>query len=909
MKARSVLVFFLFFVSIEATVAQDLALLLNLSESSLTINNGEIRSVTIRLENKTNSDFSGRLRVSSGDDLSILSKESEEIQLGAGSSRFISVQIFADNNTKAGQKQISFELFNSNSLSLKTHALIVNVPVVKLVSTKILNTLTFIPEIGAELEIPIRILNRGNTDQKVKVIASFPALGNNDSYDMFLSSQSDTIINIKNKVTPAITRMEELKINIIGMYENGDFFSSQSLMLYSPRSTLRYHLDNRINNQSQNFLTVGVIDMFSVNQSEYLRGHISTQRGETKTAINFDVINWPNNFSVQNTWLEFEQRKFGARLGNINKYGDLNFYGRGGELSFSNVWSGYDLSGGYLSKVYDLFNKNGFDLGNAAWISARRFEEKFNHTITLAKDKDVNYHSDNQLMINAAEMGVNKHLRIGAKLGIGNSTDIQNSDESHKSLMVEASVDSRIDSRFSIHSTNSYSSGYFPGPKRGTINLSQRFIYQLSKQSISANYRFYRFDPQYHQSVPFHTAKTVNHYANIGVAGNLGTWNYNLGPYYTSENGSWNWMNLGEIKTLESATFNGNVNWRHFVSSLSINMQVDAGRSWIRRENVGDWQIRGSLNFNYKDFRLMSTVQKGMFYLYEAYRKNAGERLFRFQLAPSYNKSFFNNTLQLNMGVMYIVDDRASNYLYTSRISYRANNTHFFVNAQLNKYGNYALYQNFQVGITQDLPSFTRTSQERLGRLDLFIFNDENGNGQYDEGDSIAAGYVLYIDGKPFLTDKNGRVVYKKLPPKMYSLDAPARDGWFLQRQSLDLQPKQHLSVNVPLQRSGRISGKVDYQEGNILLEYSVNRVINNLKVIAEGEGGNRNESRTDDRGRFIMFLPPGGYSLSIEGLPENVESINDGQEIEVTSDEAVEGLIFLFKVKEQKIEIKRFSD
>lgn len=38
-------------------------------------------------------------------------------------------------------------------------------------------------------------------------------------------------------------------------------------------------------------------------------------------------------------------------------------------------------------------------------------------------------------------------------------------------------------------------------------------------------------------------------------------------------------------------------------------------------------------------------------------------------------------------------------------------------------------------------------------------------------------------------------------------------------------------------------------------------------------------------------------------------ESINDNQLIEVSVDKIVDGIVFPFKIKEQKVELKRFSD
>src|SRR5690606_30450737 len=129
----------------------------------------------------------------------------------------------------------------------------------------------------------------------------------------------------------------------------------------------------------------------------------------------------------------------------------------------------------------------------------------------------------------------------------------------------------------------------------------------------------------------------------------------------------------------------------------------------------------------------------------------------------------------------------------------------------VSRYGQSNFYQNFQIGITQRLPSFTRTSTERPGNIELLVFKDKNGNGIADTDESPAVNHLVYINNKPFITDQKGQISYKKLPEGVYRIDAPVQDGWFTRGETISLASKERRELAIPLQESGLVRGNVEF--------------------------------------------------------------------------------------------------
>jgi len=116
--------------------------------------------------------------------------------------------------------------------------------------------------------------------------------------------------------------------------------------------------------------------------------------------------------------------------------------------------------------------------------------------------------------------------------------------------------------------------------------------------------------------------------------------------------------------------------------------------------------------------------------------------------------------------------------------------------------------------------------------------------------------------------------------------------------------------LNIPLQRNGNVSGKlsVDYQENK-----SVDGALSlaGINIVFVNDKGAIRSVKTGEQGNYSISLPLGNYKVYPENrtLPLNTSFDSAPQSIAVVSEQNKQVGEIILKVKEKKVEIKRFKN
>src|SRR5690606_34847535 len=124
---------------------------------------------------------------------------------------------------------------------------------------------------------------------------------------------------------------------------------------------------------------------------------------------------------------------------------------------------------------------------------------------------------------------------------------------------------------------------------------------------------------------------------------------------------------------------------------------------------------------------------------------------------------------------------------------------------------NNSTFSTLQAGLSYSLPDGRNVSSEKKGTIELFTFYDNNTNGVYDDGDVPAEGRIVSIGEISFITKKDGKVLYRKVPYGNYDLKIPSQNWYAISPNTLNLDNRD-LTIQIPLQRTGKITGSFYYK-------------------------------------------------------------------------------------------------
>lgn len=894
--------------------------LFRVTDSVIDVSNEQLADITYEVENKGGNSFSGGLHFYVPKEVRIVNKDHLSLYLEAGAKKYVVVKVYIKGNAPAGLIKCYAQLSNNSNTLLKDGVAILRIAGKKDVRSVLTQPDMVLPERGAEISIPVRVSNKGNTTQKVSIVAAFPGELHdkiNSSISLSLPEFSDTVIFFTRKVNAALKQMEEVKVGISGIYENGDFFSSHTLILQDPKNRRRFGASNALSYKSglPNSVSLGVQNLGTNGEAYFVRSNGDYQLGGGNLSYNVNALKWKAEgipTQVNNTWVNYERKGLGLHLGNITSIGEINLNGRGAELYYNDTVLKKGIAVGFIDKSFNLISVgNNYSLGQAAWLSLRHTGRKVFASTQLIYDTDNYFKTKSLTWLNEGTWNIKDGLQLKAKAGLA-STQTETEGNIGSSL-IGAGINGFITERISVLSDNFYSSGYFPGTRRGVTTFNERISYHFKRSSIAATYSNYEYNPRYSISGFNSIYGTYTHIQNaelVFMQYVSPVFSYSIAPVGYKERGTWRSVAGIRDLTLEAARLNGQVSFTSLALRQSVSLRLEGGQYRTSLMPDGTWQYRTTFNWNYSIFRLSATAQRGLFLLAESFREDiAPGKFYRYSLSPMLSKTFLQKKLLVEAGVNYYKDNVLANTTYTAYLQYDFRHLRLFGNFQYSNFNNLSSYTNIMLGLTRTLPQSNPAGKEYNNSLSVFVYKDYNSNGIYDAGDSVSADNWVYINRTLFGTDSKGRLVYRKLPDGMYNVNLPTRSGWYAADQEILLDKKSKKDIEIALQQTGTLAGRISFEESeDSELTFSIHKNKAIQTIVATASDGKSVITKTNDDGQYILYLPAGQYHIAIIDLPAQVESTNNNQEVTITSGKTVSDINFNLRVKQRKVEVKKFG-
>jgi hypothetical protein len=895
---------------------------LQLMDSVLDVNNEELKDVTIRIENQGTEAFKGTLHLYCGKGAKVATKQDVPVLVEAGKSLFIPAKVYIGATTLEGNIPYSAQLFDARNTRIAEATAKLHLVTSRNMRATLNEHELIMHGVGSILQVPVLVSNRGNKAQEVNIVISYPTElqdKTNKSAKLEVPPFKDTLIYFSRKVSRSMMNMEYMDISVYGVYNSGDYFGITSASVQSLKSFKKF--GRRGANSSQattNFVSIGTQNSFTDNQSYFLqtKGDYAIRNGNV--SFSFNMFKWKAQGMptlINDTWLGFEYKGIGIKVGNITQNGELSYNGRGAEMYYYTDSSRRNkIYVGYLDKSFNLINSQygNTSFGRAAWAGMIQEYGKVKNNTSVSYDEDNFVQSKSVLVVNEATMQMKDLFFASVKAGVASSASSGEQKEKHESFSVGASINGNISKSLSVSSDNVYASGYYPGTRRGTLSLNEKINLRLDKTTLSAGYMYNYMNPQYFRmgGTTFRN-DSKSSTADISAARSFGGFSLSISPQYYQEEGNWYLggnITRGNMKSFRLST---SASYANVATRQNILLRVDAGQYTTNFNAESKWQFRANFSYSFNFFRLTANIQQGNFYLSEAFQEYAGgQSKLRVNISPSVTGSFFNNRLKADAGLTYYKDFFVSSVLYNASLNCNIGTTRVFATIQYNTFASSSTYRNLQFGLTQLLPQSGKNGLSNKGEIELLVFYDLNGNGSYDSKDSVAGGYLASIGKTLLVTNKSGRIVYSKLPAADYRIFFPTQKGWYGPDQFVVLKDKEEITLQIPLRQTGTVTGKIAY-EFDELLSYSTLKELAGQTIAATNEEGKIFEAKTDDNGQFMLYLPTGKYTMTVSSASSQIQIIpvgNNHQPLEVKPGEIINGTDFTLKVKQRKIEIKKFG-
>ena len=220
-------------------------------------------------------------------------------------------------------------------------------------------------------------------------------------------------------------------------------------------------------------------------------------------------------------------------------------------------------------------------------------------------------------------------------------------------------------------------------------------------------------------------------------------------------------------------------------------------------------------------------------------------------------------------------------------------------------------------------------SAKKYHTLKISVFKDINGNGKQDKNElglknvlvnikSISVDTlpgrlsVLQEKGESFVTDENGKIIYKNLPKGEYKISiVPLTEqaGFFAgSEKTISLTSDQ--SVAIPLNEGSHLTGVLAVQRDMVAADYDRKIDISRIRVTATDSLGKTYSTLTDSEGRFTLRLPVGVYAISINesALPDNFELQQKTIVVEMLTVADNYNITFNIIERKRKLNIRKFD-
>lgn len=889
----------------------------------------KIIRTAIRFINHSGDDFSGNLEVKTPRGIRSVSGEVIDVQLSGGDTLFVPVVFMTGGQVPAGENEIEYTLKDTYNRQVEKG--FSRLPVTEKISLRLTldQPLLMITNLSDSLSLSARVHNRGNTDQWVRLVMAYPVNRGGKAFrelQGWVSAGKDTLFSIKVWPREILLNENITYVNISGLYgPEKEVFGSASLALQSVLSSGRY-TDNDPNafllydNQyipqdiTLSYRQLGRSTMYQVMGG----GHIDLPVGSLSLQGLVFKTEGLEGLTALNTLVTYRYDNHSVSVGNINEQMEYSVFGRGIKATVSDKNRKNSLKVGFIDNQFNLLSdrslfENGYTFFVKDDIGVNR-SINLNYMMRDDRWEEAKHH------IGGGEWKWEKQKNWNFLLrSHGGVSGYRDREKLVPSGSAEFQYNGHVNSN-TFSGNFYYSTAYFPGNRRGMINLQQNFNrQQKSGSSIRANAFYSNFSPRsYHYTMDLeNTNFRLEGVYSFPTKGKTGV---GIGYQQQTETGNLSYLGNSDLMQNTAVTHAHrlveSLNWKAGKHNIYAGLENGVVKDFYS----SDWKPQGRANifYNFGRLSLNSTYQYGGYFLSEQnFSETMGKVTQRLLFNASWNKEFLNDNLLLSAGANYSKDfvigttySASANSLYRINRQYSlflnsvVYNYAFHNNTSISNY-NRTLY-NVEAGITLNLNQSAPATGKK-SKLSILVFQDKNGNNVRDSDEPAAPDYMILLKDKVFMTDEKGQIDYSGLPMGTYTIKAGAQTGWFHNETTFAVGGFRE-KVEIPLKQAGSVRGSVTYRYDERTAKEFVPRLAGiTLKVTRNGEAVQR--VVTDNDGHFLAFLPNGQYSIELESsrLDENTEVINPTQTFSVESGRISTLEPFVIQVKSKKINIRQF--
>lgn len=898
-------------------------------ETNVTAGRQNLLDLTVELINTSESSFNGTLHITTPEGFKSISGSEILVELKPGEHRFIPLKVIKGKGAAAGTTDIVIDLLDDKNESILKKSITQQVEVNDAMSLQAVAPTVFLTNTNDSLSIKVNVTNLGNRSQQVFVVFNIPDITGEESFfeqTAVIDVRKDSIFNFKFWVPKSLLDKSQFNVNVAAMRGTEKIvFGSLSINVQNVSSVKRYEDINSLaynqyyqkNNVTASYRTSGKdTGVYQLMGS----GDIDLPAGYLSVSGNMYMADSQNEPLISNTYLAYRLDNHQVKVGNISQQLEVPLFGRGVQFDTADKTQNNRIQLGFIDENFNLTQKDAFLKRGYGMYALGTFgannpsdQKSFNYVFKEDKLEQASHHVVG--VENVKQINNDWNIRLKAH---GAFSNYERVNKKQPSYAFEAQYNGLVkDVRLS---GNYYvSSSYFPGNRRGVLQLQQNFMKTLKRDRIVyANIFYSDFAPEsYTYSL---NMKTTSFRADTGISlPRLKSMGSAFGMLYYKETGNaFSWIVPHGFLSMEAFRITENFNWLSSNQKHSVVLGIEEGLVKMSDGAKLFPQLKVNSIYSYKGFNVTATYQHGSYFLSEyssllALGKKQSD-FNRLTLSLASDHKFMSNKLLVRGGAAYLNDfisgETPSAFLnlqYLPTDKYRV-----YLNSSWFHYSQATVFQNagmflVEAGMSISLGS-KAASPGRKGTLSAFVFYDKNGNSVFDEDDEPASDFFITIDRTTFKSDTEGKIKYRSLPFNTYRIQSVQQNGWFAEGAEFIMNGYDQ-NINVALHQNGSLKGKIQYRYDQ--------KTVKNFDPKAGGivfkitkNGSFVQRIGTDDDGNFVAFLPTGTYEITLDtnSLSENTFCSNPKQQVLIQSGKITNTADFIIEVLQKQVKVKKFG-
>ncbi len=895
--------------------------------NKITITNHSQNQITLMPSAESTQSLSGMIRLPA------------EVRLAAGETKTLPLKYMADRRTITLDNQpftIGLQAANANLHIQPAKSFYTRLEAKQTVLLEPNQKEIYIDPTTRQLQLLLRVQNTGLASQTI--LPSFSGFPpgfeiTGETAPLNLAAGGQTLLTFTARM-PSTRVNADFDLRIQALDAAGKVLAATSTRIMSAVSVKRFGSPAEMQNLPyRNSIAMRYIDMGSYSSIYQLQGYggIDThQGGALDYRMTLDYYKEQNAFNMYDSYLDYQTKDWGVKVGNIYENLDQSVNGRGIKANY-NIDAKRSVSVYAVENKYMLFSQmfdflDGGETFGARYAIGPKYNEQASITYLHRNDAFRGVNSDLASAKKQLAIGKNQDLLLEA----GYSQERSENNQTKHAASFGLNYNSTF-ADYQLSSINYYSSPYYAGLRRGLTQSDTRISKVLSENNrLSARINYMDNKPTYQNNYTnfyFNNTNSIQIY-ELGYLLGRKKIQLELKPYYMAQHAQFqNWYSLTALPRVansRSSRLAANINF--FFKDHRFSALTDYGYTSLNQSNKQNSKfhsLRFTGNYSFRQFGFNSFIQLKPYYLTDLFSTASPSDYSIYTLGPNIRMDAFNGRLQTQAAAMYshYGFSGSNNFSLNADLQWELKNS-WRLTAQLYytiiKGGAfYSIYDSPQPDIIAS-PNYTFDNRQiRIGieknfgrkgsqkgyKLQLLLYEDINNNRQRDSDERSAAGVLVKIGDQGAVTDSKGRVKFLEVASGSHVINIENNQGW-VPHGPVNIMITKNKTMQVPLIITKSVKGSI---------KLAVNKYIKSspqlggIRINAVDMQGREYHTLSDAQGNYTFYLPTGNYrfSISTQGMPFSIQ--NTSLQVQVGEENQNKIPDFIYKDERRKIEIKRF--